>query len=211
MRDVVATSALLLLAPMAAAEVSTVFDFEGLPASSGVGVGELSVLDLSQEGIGLAISREDGIAFDVVDVGSLFNPPASFGTRALDPFANRVGGGPGTGGAFVFAFDIALTSFSIDFGNGAGGTATLEAFSDASLTTLVSTATETGGLFPNVSTLTVAGEFQYLRITSTHPTNPLGDEENVFYLDNIAVTAIPTPNASLALVMGGLLAARRRR
>ncbi|MDG3006940.1 PEP-CTERM sorting domain-containing protein [Paludisphaera mucosa] len=184
---------------------TVLFDFESTPATyisppQGSRPGALTSLVLSESGLTLSLSRENGAAFDIVqNSDAQSGKPASFGERSVDPFF-----APGTSG-FIGNLSSAVSGVSLDFGDyGADAdTLTLSAYSglDGTGTLLATTTVDLGTSgFPTFATASVAGA-QILSFTIMGTSSALGFENSVF-LDNFTFTttaAVPEPS-SLALI-----------
>jgi hypothetical protein len=214
-----AVTALLSAGTPAAADV--VFDFESstatyvTPPQGGTRPGALSSLTLTNSGLSLTLTRQNGDKFDIVsNTGNQSGKPASFGTNSLDPFFS-----PDTNG-FIGNLSGPVNGVKLDFGDYGqdSDTLTLRAFSGANGTgTLLGTVTVNYGFaaFPTFSTASVAAVgIQSFTINGT--SDAAGFQNSVFY-DNfsfITPAAVPEPSTlSLCAVMGlaAVLASRHRR
>ncbi len=191
-----AAAFLLVGAGLAHADTIT-FDFEGESTT-----GFISSLSVTESGLTITVKHSPG-DFRVLDY-TPSSAPASFGDRSI---------GFVTGGTWTINFSSALSSVSIDFGDGGADadTGTLKAYSGLDGTgTLIGTDTDT--LAANVKgskTLSLSGT----SIKSiTFYSSGLADEENVAW-DNLVASPVPEPGtlALLGLGMAGLGWHRRRK
>jgi PEP-CTERM motif len=194
------------LSPASAAVIN--FDFEGetatfIDAPGFARPGALTSLSISQGGLTMTITRENGERFDLVrNVFDQAGKPAGWGLISLDPAFNF------TGQAFNIDFSRSITEFSVqfgDFGGDAPDVLQLSAFSGPGGTGALLDNDITGtfsGAFPAFSSgsVSAAGINSIVMIGGT-----LNGPHSVFY-DNISVTdtLIPEPG-SLALLGLGLM------
>jgi hypothetical protein len=185
---------------------SSTATFSSPPSSSRPGA--LTSLLLTNSGVSLTITRQNGTAFDLVsNTGDQSGKPASWGNISLDPFFDPSNSG------WIFTFSQPVFGFSVqlgDYGQDAD-TATLTAYSGPSGTgtnlasSLDNYSTQALPVFDTASVAANGTMSVTLNGTSDSP----GFNNSVF-LDNIvltmpsSVTTVPEPRAA-TLLLGGFV------
>jgi hypothetical protein len=208
---------------------SVTFDFENqtptyYPDTIPSPHGKLMSLQLTAGGLGLTVTRQNNLPFDLVYDPELSSTkmPASWGNVSVDPFYDTTVGG------LIFTFSQPVSNFSIEYGdfNGDSDTATLSAFSgpNATGTLLASPVTDNYGdqSLPVFDTLSTSGsgiDSILITGTSTTPSRSIGTHSEIsLYFDNVVVDVASTPEPSslvLSTTVGvliglGILYKRRR-
>jgi hypothetical protein len=197
---------------------SIIFDFENqtptyYPDTMPSPQGKLMSLQLTAAGLGLTVTRQNNLPFDLVYDPQLsaMQMPLSWGNVSLDPFYDTTVGG------LIFTFSQPVSNFSIEYGdfNGDSDTATLSAFSgpNATGTLLASPVTDNydDQSLPVFDTLSAsASGIDSVLITGTSSTpsrNIANHSEISLYFDNVAVDVASTPEPSSLALSGtaGLL------
>lgn len=191
--------------------------FNSPPRSSRPGT--LTSLEMTKDGETLTITRNGGVAFDIVsNTSNQSGKPTSYGTKSLDPFYNI---SSGNDAYFIGNFSTAVDSISLDFGDygGDADTVTLNAYSgaDGTGTLLASVSASVPGNstfnFTTNSLALTAGGIESFTLASTSSNNL----PNSLFYDNITVeqAGVPEPGslalfASFGLIGAGFLARRRK-
>ena len=210
---------LVFLVALPAAAAIVTFDFESESPTftsppDGSRPGALTTLGITASGLTLTITRESGIAFDLVsNTGTQAGKPAGWGTVSLDPFFAE-----SSPTAFILNFSAPITSFSVEAGDYGGDADTLlvQAFSAADLggSLVDSSSTPYDSSFTNIITGTAGGgSILSVRLIGGSP-----DFQNSMFYDNITVdtggaAGVPEPGTWLLVAgsLGGFALIRRRR
>jgi hypothetical protein len=186
---------------------SIAFNFEGqiptyYPDTMPSPKGKLMSLQLTANGLGLTITRQNNLPFDLVYDPELSSDkiPPSWGNVSLDPFYDTTVGG------LIFTFSRPVSNFSIEYGdfNGDSDTATLSAFSGPNATgTLLGTPiTDDYGdqslpVFDTLSTSANGIDSVLITGTSATPSRSIAQHSEIsLYFDNVVVDVASTPEPS---------------
>ncbi len=187
----------LMIAALQIQAATIVFDFEDQPLATG-----LTTLSMTEMGITLTITRQNGSPFSIIDLGPL--APSGWGARTLSPFAD-----PQSLDPFILSFSPAVTQVSAELGD-------YGADSDSySLSLQEPGSPSASGLWGTRDLAVDPSQTVLVSASATSTALLAGGSAAVpssLFFDNITVEAIPEPGTLFPVLcaIGGLAALRIR-
>jgi hypothetical protein len=175
--------------------VGTTIDFDSLTASTLIGDGELVTDQFA--GLGIHFSTPNYGAY--ATTGALASPPSN-----SDPNVVWVDQGGGSGANAVgleATFDAPVQQVGVRFHLSLGSTATIEAYSGATLIDAFTTPLGSGEVFGSLLTTTIALSSPNISRVVFSSANASGENWN-FSIDDLRFSAVPEPSAMILLVAG---------